>query len=264
MDNGRYARLLIIGLIIILSGLAVGETVRVGMAQGGVETAVLYDGALGTPPGEQSFTYFAFPAGPTQTISDGGVILDTTQPTSDSAGYTNRIEETPTLDRGTGYTVTIRARLLTETHTSPDRAGFSLIVLSDNQGGTAPVRGIELGFWQDEVWAQDDDQEGGTLFTHAEGAALTTTAEVIQYDLRVLTETYTLLAGGEVVLNGRLRNYENFTGPLDPYETPNFIFLGDNTSSAAARVQINYVAVSYPAPPVEEKIKLYLPLVERP
>jgi hypothetical protein len=264
MDNGRYARLLIIGLLVALSGLALVGTLQVGAKGAGLETAVLYDGALGTLPEAQSFTYLAIPSGPTPTITDGGVILDSTPTGSDSAGYFNRVEETPTLDRGTGYTVTVQARLLTETHASPDRAGFSLIVLSDDQGGAEPVRGIELGFWQNEVWAQDDDQEGGTLFTHAEGAALTTTAEVIDYDLRVMSETYTLLAGGEAVLNGRLRNYENFSGPIDPYETPNFIFLGDNTSSAAARVQINHVAVSYPAPPVEEEIRIYLPLVERP
>jgi hypothetical protein len=45
-------------------------------------------------------------------------------------------------------------------------------------------RGIELGFWIDEIWAQ----EGGTSqpFTHAEGATFTTTADLISYRLSAL------------------------------------------------------------------------------
>jgi hypothetical protein len=33
-------------------------------------------------------------------------------------------------------------------------------------------------------------------------------------------------------------------GPVNPYRTPNFIFLGDDTSSAQARIKLAYVAVA--------------------
>ena len=39
-------------------------------------------------------------------------------------------------------------KLLSETHSTNDRAGLSLIVLSSD------LRGIELGFWTNEIWAQ--------------------------------------------------------------------------------------------------------------
>ncbi|MCB8966950.1 MAG: hypothetical protein H6660_08640 [Ardenticatenaceae bacterium] len=248
----------------ILFALGMGWMVQTAVAA--TITTLLYDGNLGTLPAAQGFTYLAFPVqGPTQVISNNGVILDTTGAGSDSAGYFNRTEQTPTLDRSAGYTVTIQAQLLSEMHSSNDRAGFSLIVLSDNLTGTDAAWGIELGFWEDEIWAQEDDTQGGSLFTHAEGMNLETTAAVVQYDLYVVTDTYRLAADGVVVLNGRLRDYSNFSGFPDPYETPNFIFLGDDTSSAAARVQINEVAVTVPASvPPQDPHYVYLPLMIRP
>lgn len=254
--------------VLLASAIGLGIVTAVTAAgAANTQTTILYDGALGTLPASQGFTYLAFPLqGPTQTISDAGVILDTTPLGSDSAGYFNLVEQTPILDRSVGYTVTVVVQLLTESHTSSDRAGFSLLVLSDDMTGTTSVMGIELGFWEDEIWAQDDDTQGGSLFTHAEGQNLATTANTIQYDLHVLTDTYILLADGVVLLNGRLRDYSNFTGFPDPYETPNLVFLGDDTSSAAARVKINYVAVTVPVntqPPSDNQL-IYLPVMIRP
>jgi hypothetical protein len=38
----------------------------------------------------------------------------------------------------------------------------------------------------------------------------------------------------------------SFEGPVNPYRTPNFIFLGDDTGSARAKIRLAYVAVSRP------------------
>jgi hypothetical protein len=140
---------------------------------------------------------------------------------------------------------------MTETHISPDRAGFSLLVVSSDK------RGIELGFWIDEIWAQ----EGGSSwpFTHAEGAAFTTTSDLIDYRLIVLGERYTLTANGTTVLSGPLRDYTLAPPPplpANPYTTPNLIFLGDDTSSARAKIKFRYAAVIN-APP----FRIYLPVI---
>lgn len=52
----------------------------------------------------------------------------------------------------------MRFRLAQETHNRPERAGFSVILLG------ADRRGIELGFWRDQVFAQADQP----LFTRGE------------------------------------------------------------------------------------------------
>jgi hypothetical protein len=99
------------------------------------------------------------------------------------------------------------------------------------------LKGIELGFWSDHIWAQ----EGGTgsqLFTHAEDAAITTTTGLISYTLAIRGDTYALSAGGALKLSGQLRDYTAFNGFPDVYETPNFIFFGDDTNSARGKIRL--------------------------
>jgi hypothetical protein len=225
------------------------------------ETIVLYDGSLGTLPGAQGFDFLAFPVTPSQAISDGGVILDTAADLAVSAGYFGRPALMPTLDRSAGFTVTFRAAVLAETHSGEDRAGFSVVVLDDGSGGTGAVQGIELGFWTGEIWAQEDDTQGGTLFTHAERVPFATTAATT-YQLAVSGDTYTLYGGDAPLLGGRVRNYSSFSGFPDPYETPNFLFLGDDTTSAGARLKLDSVAIGTPGPALDAFV--YLPLVRRP
>jgi hypothetical protein len=109
------------------------------------------------------------------------------------------------------------------------------------------LQAIELAFWTDEIWAQ----EGGTdaLFTHAEGAAFNTTAALTTYELAVQGDEYALFAGGSQILSGPLRDYTALESLIDPYETPDLLFLGDNTSRGLAKVNIAYVAVQTVSPP---------------
>jgi len=104
-------------------------------------------------------------------------------------------------------------------------------------------KGIELGFWTNAVWAQSDSP----LFTHAETTNLNTTAAAVDYALSIGPTHYALFTNGVPVLSGPVRDYTAFTGPVDPYETPNFLFFGDNTSSAqAASALKRYVLVTVP------------------
>lgn len=197
---------------------------------------VLYDAALGGTPDGQGMFYQALALSATQVYTDGATVLDTMPRAADYAGYIGDPRALPALDRAAGYTLTVSLQLLEEAHASPDRAGFSITVLSSDR------RGIELGLWTDAVWAQDD-AAGGGLFTRAEGVAIDASAEAVTYTLAVRGAGYSITANGQAVLSGRLRDYTPFVGPIDPYETANFVFMGDNTTSARARVRLWSVKV---------------------
>jgi hypothetical protein len=209
----------------------------------------LYDGSLGTLPGDQGFIYAAFALGASQSLTIDGTILNTLPITADYAGYVARPELVPILDRTGGYTINFTVQILAETHTSSDRngdgqddrAGFSVTALSSDS------EGIELGFWENEIWAQGDgDGEPAPLLTHAEGVTFTTTA-LTSYQLAIQGNSYTLSASGTPILSGSLRNYSAFVPPLgapNPYTSTNFLSLGDNSSSARARIKLAAVSIS--------------------
>jgi hypothetical protein len=192
---------------------------------------VLYNGALNTTPDVQGWTYLTNPSPTqaTQAAGSGVTTLDTTARKLDMAGYFSfGLPGVGTLDRTLGYTIGFRVRLAQESHVSNDRAGFSVIALSgDNQG-------IELGFWSNEVWAQN------VGFTHGEGASFNTTASLTDYTLRILGSSYTLSANGSTLLTGPLRNYSAFGLP---YNVPNLLVFGDDTTSASAHVEIARISL---------------------
>lgn len=113
---------------------------------------------------------------------------------------------------------------------SADRAGFSVIVLSND------LRGIELAFWQDEVWAQADSP----LFTHAEGAAFDSGAGRTHFRLEVRRDRYELRADGGLLLAGPLRDYSTFGSP---YNIADFVFFGDDTSRGRTLAELARIEV---------------------
>lgn len=228
-------------------------------------TYTLYDGALGGTPNTQSFLYLNLPPGSATNSESGGVTtLDTTIVNNGAyAGYFNDHSTTPdipVLDRTTGYTVTFTVQVESESHANNDRAGFSVIILGDDN------KGVEMAFWENEIWVQDDDADDpGDLFTHAEGVPYSTTTGLQSYNLAIFSDTYTLTVASSTILTGRLRDYTNFSGPIDPYETPNFIFLGDDTTSAQARIKLSFVAVTTAvSPPPDDDYLAFLPFVRQP
>jgi len=129
------------------------------------------------------------------------------------------------------------ARLNTETHNNNNRAGFSVIVLGSD------TNGIELGFWTNTAFAQDGPP---SLFVHAEDAAFTTTGGFVDYALTLTATNYVLHANGTPMLTGPVRDYTSFSGPINPYRTPNFIFFGDDTTSASASMNVRRLALVRP------------------
>jgi hypothetical protein len=205
--------------------------------QVGVWGQILYDGASNVTPDQApySWLYLTQPLSASATQSAGGGVttLDTTPAITDRAGYFGN--DLVTMDRSVGFTISLTLQLDSETHSSNDRAGFSVIALSSDH------QGIELGFWSDRIWAQN------VGFTHGEEASFTTTAALVRYDLTVSGSSYSLSANGTPLLSGLLRDYSSF-GP--PYTSNNFLFMGDDTSEAAAKVELSLVqftAVPEPA-----------------
>ncbi len=218
---------------------------------------LLYDGSLGGTADTQGMVYLTSPSAlATQSFGDGSTTLDTMQRKNDYAGYFAKPELVPILDRAAGFRLSFNLQLIDEAHAGSDtngdglddRAGLSVIILGNDR------RGIELGFWQDQVWAQEGGPDS-SLFTHAEGASFKTTQRTA-YDLVVTGDSYRLLADDAPILGGPLRDYTAFSGVPDPYETPNFIFIGDDTGSAQARTQLWSVTVV-------GGTERYLPLVRR-
>ncbi len=195
------------------------------------ELVTLYSGS-GLPSAEPWLVYgFDSITGASQTSVAGGVRLVTDGATR--AGYSNynvipttalKNPAFPSLDRANGFELSFSLALTGESHASNDRAGFSVILLGSD------AKGIELGFWQNEIWAQNAG------FTHGEGIAFDTVLSQ-EYKLRIVNDNYTLNQGANQLLTGNLRSY----GSSQPYSLSNYIFFGDNTTSAQANALIGAI-----------------------
>lgn len=208
----------------------------------GGKTLVLYDAASGEIPDQSVMAFTAFPTGAASlTYAEDATVLDTTISGPDTyAGWVATQSTTPgfpILDRTKGVQLNFTLWIERETHTNNNRAGFSVLVLDQD------AQGLELSFWENEIWVQSDDQTGG-LFKHGEGVAFPTTIGLTNYQVTMDEATYALTANSELLLTGPLRDYSKFDGFPDPYETPNFLFLGDDTTSAASRVRLSMLSIT--------------------
>jgi hypothetical protein len=211
--------------------------------------ATLYDGA-GLPAGQSWLTYFA--TGGTQTaVGTDPVTVDTTANSGFYAGYLNRSinlfpaglggfvnADFPALDRNPGFVLDFTVRINAETSTRPERAGFSVLVLSSDRYG------IELGFHTGGIFAQDRDFTAADLATRT--AAFDTT-RTTSYRLSVAGDAYALAGGGTPILSGSLVDYFNTasTSPLGfVYGQPDLLFIGDDTTSANASFTLGAVQVN--------------------
>lgn len=224
---------------------------------------VLYDGSKGTTLAQQNWTYLSVPTGVTPTASNGTTNLNSSSNSTFLAGF-SRADQI--LDPNQGFVVSFSTEILSEAIEASadkngdgktDRAGFSIVVVSQDK-----TKAIELGFHKTASGLQIFAQEDGTsqidpalqptttapgnlrtLFTQAE-AIDANLSGLVSYDLAISGSTYTLYANGNAILSGKLRNYSAFSGAFDPYETPNLIFFGDDTTSANANVNLGSVRVS--------------------
>ncbi len=206
------------------------------------QTVTLYNGALGTDPVAQgNLAYGSLPSGTYYTVGSTSMTLDSTSSAAIHSGFSNfgstNFASFPNLGESPGYTVTLDMQTLTETHNAgSSRAGFSLIALSSD------LQGIEIGFWDDEVFSQNSN------FTQGETDTFDTTAALTQYNLTIQGTSYTLSAGGTTLLTGALRNYSGAGVIPNVYAIPNFIFIGDDTTEAAGSTVVSSLSVAVPEP----------------
>jgi hypothetical protein len=238
-------------------------------------TIKLYEPGIGLTPNTSNadggpYLTFGQAGGGIQTSLDGASTnLNTTNANATAAGYSNRgviignpatpgafvNEAFPSLDRSTGYTLSFNVAINSESRTNNNRAGFSVIALSSD------TQGIEIGF-QDNVgvgtiFAQNSD------FTQEEFATvslLETLRSSTNYELAIFDNNYTLRANNTQILTGNLRSY-NPTILFNPYQTRNFIFLGDDTSQAQANVNLGAVSLTTTPVPVPFEFSPALGLV---
>lgn len=221
-------------------------------------TTTLYDGTTGVTPNLYTlnpYLNFTSLAGGSQLASSGATVLDTSTTNFSYAGYSNynnALNEFinssfPILDNNTGYTLSFTIATNSQTNISPDRAGFGVIVLGSNK------KGIEIGFRNPntitgipDIFALNDD----STFTKGEqnsnlGGILNT---LNTYELTVAGNTYTLKNGSNPpLLSGALRDYSPNATPgtlTQVYDTANFLFLGDDTTSAGGKVEIQSITLT--------------------
>jgi len=210
------------------------------------EVITLYDASRGELPGPQGWLQFASNGQGSETGVTGGLRLQTAA--TAQAGYSNHRPLStpanpllvnpafPSLDREIGFSLSFELRINNEDHTSNDRAGMSIIFLG------ADRRGIELGFWEDRVFAQNSNP----LFTRGEESLLDTTASLQMYALSIQGDEYRLEVDSTPLLSGILRDYTSFTGTPGgiPYSLGNYLFLGDNTTSASVDAMLGSVVLN--------------------
>jgi hypothetical protein len=212
------------------------------------ELITLFDGN-GLPANQPWLSYATTGGTATQTGQTTGVRLVTDL--AASAGYSNytplgalKNGTFPSLNRANGFELTFNLTVSSENHSNNNRAGFSVSLIGSD------VRGIELGFWGNQIWAQ----ESSPLFTHGETIDFDTTLQR-DYRLRVQDNSYALFSGGNQLLTGSIRNYTAFGSP--PYTLPNFLFLGDNTTSAGADITLGAITLQSDLTAVPEPSSLF-------
>jgi hypothetical protein len=155
----------------------------------------------------------------------------------------------PVLDRQAGYDLTFTAKMDSQTNNGNNgslRAGFNILVLSSDQ------MGIEIGFRNPntkatpstpDIFSQDNRSFNviGEVNNNVGGIL----DDFTTYNLQVRGDQYRLSTGSTLLLNGNLRNYSSTEGfGSAVYQTPNFLFLGDNTTSAGGTTQIRDITVT--------------------
>ncbi len=234
--------------------LAVGSAsfASVSLAQ----STVLYDTAGSLTPDQSPWGWTYQAIGPVSpTFSGGATQLDTSASDAYQAGFARFTPNA--LNASLGYTVRFDLKTLSEDHSNSasdknsdglsDRAGIAVIVLGSDH------KGVELDFWQNEIWAQ----QISPIFTHSqtsERGFLDTTAAgtgvdgLDRYDLKIIGNSYSLFANGasSALLTGLLKDYS--AGPII-YSSTNFLFIGDNNTTTRGSFQLSHVeAIVAPEP----------------
>ncbi len=194
----------------------------------------LYDPGLATLPAAQAWQTLTAGAAATQGLAGGTYTLDTTG--TGVALWGNSRLSPLLLDTDAGFVLTFSLQLRSESHSSTNRAGYSVVLV-----GNDPSLALELAFWSDHVWAQTYDAAQADRFVHGQDAAWDTTSALRSYTVAVQHQQFSLSSEGTVLLRGALVDY---SAAGLPYNVPNFVFFGDNSSRGSAVSALGLVAIT--------------------
>jgi hypothetical protein len=245
------------GMMRILSLAAMCACLTVSATTSRAAHLVLYDATLGTAPQAQGSLAFGALPGVTAVSNAGGTTVNTLGSNGLYAGYSNYnyvinlLGPTispgtlvnagfPVLDRAAGFSLLFTVQMNSQVNdgtNGPDRAGFSVTLLSSDR------QGIEIGFRTSDIFSQS-----GPGFTVGESNSTASIAGLLAsmtaYQLDILGNVYALSSGGNVLLTGAVRDYTTAVGfASDGYRTSNFLALGDNTTSARASFTLQQLAI---------------------
>ncbi len=197
----------------------------------GASAVTLYDPALGLPS-DQSWSTTGVGTF-TQAVTGGRYLLSTGPINATVAGSAQL--QPLLLDTQAGFSLDFGLRIAAESHAADNqRAGFSVIVT-----GADPTHALELGFWQNEVFAYDAGFVPGA-------AGVWDTTATTAYSLVVKNNQYSLLGNGTSLLSGSLVDY---TGrAIAPYTTAGVLFFGDDTSRAQSVSEFGRVTLTTAVP----------------
>ncbi|MBD2209478.1 PEP-CTERM sorting domain-containing protein [Calothrix sp. FACHB-156] len=226
----------------------------------------LYNGTSGVTPNlynspelnNSPALTFGSPNGGTQSFSSGVTNLNTSASNNNGiyGGYSNYnltnsappslITPTtlvnssfPSLDRNAGYSLTFTVKINSQVNDGTNgayRAGFSVIAISSDK------QGIEIGFRNSDIFSQASSSFNSI------GEQVTNVSSLLSslnsYTLNVVGSNYTLTNNTTTLLSGALRDYTTASGfGTDVYRTSNFIFLGDDTTSARADIDLQSISL---------------------
>ncbi|MEH1997378.1 MAG: PEP-CTERM sorting domain-containing protein [Nostoc sp.] len=247
-------------LVVFSVGLTMLLTGNRSMA--GVIT--LYDGASGVTPNQYNppspWLNFGSPNGGTQSVSSGLTNLDSSSSNNIYAGYSNYnvanppvsssvITPTtlvnssfPSLDRNADYNLNFTVRINSQVNDGTNgsfRAGFSVIALSSDK------KGIEIGFRNNDIFTQVNSSFNSISTAEQKTGVSSLLSSLTAYNLNISGNNYTLTNGATTLLSGLLRDYTTASGfGSDVYRTSNFLFFGDDTTSARANIDLQSITLT--------------------
>lgn len=193
---------------------------------------LLYDADLDTLPSAQGWTN----GGLSGSVNGGVYHFDTT-PDFIVRGGNLRVLGDGTLDTAFGFEFGLGLGILAENHGSnANRAGFSFLFVGDSA-----AHALEVAFWEDEIWVY----ALGPDFIHGAGAAASTSGQH-DYRIRVQAHQFKLFQDHNLLLSGPMVDYRPAITSLERlvYGIPNLVFVGDDTRSASAGIELSYVSLS--------------------
>ncbi|MBD1872110.1 VCBS repeat-containing protein [Nodosilinea sp. FACHB-131] len=135
---------------------------------------------------------------------------------------------------------------------NPNRAGFSFTLISNDLSKGAEFGFKEAGINSDYIFIQN-----ANLNAASQGEKSTAALEISsknQYRVIVKGDRYSLAVNNETLLTGLLRDYNfdpsssnpPFPNAINPYETQNFLFFGDNTDQGYADFTLGKITLNIP------------------